>query len=243
MDPFTTTSSLPVPKSAHEWRLEAKKHDVFSTSVHNYHDSTSGSKIERKQYLTFHSVWKTSKAKDVDFEKDLGINYRSAREELAKNSSWESYLSEVENGLNGEPLLGTFDMLYGFQRDLVKAQRPDEDIPKASSSYWLRTRSMRPLPRTESPYPSTPTPVPADFDVSNIVARLKAEPGSPEKPSAFPYTPKPASVNADLSQGMKRMHIEPRTPETTSSTNTMPESASPITNKESKDLPAVDDRQ
>lgn len=135
---------VPVPQTAAEWFNEAPgQHNmVLSTSIHDLREVMSGSNIiEKEQYLTLRNLWKTRRVRDADFEKEWGIIYRSAREELAKNSFWEAYLSEVENnGLNGEACLGTFDMIFQVAWTICSGQRK---IPQNSSRHIGRKLGLR----------------------------------------------------------------------------------------------------
>jgi hypothetical protein len=198
------------PKTVIDWSQFAKEFGVDSIGLYDLEKLKSGSKIEEKQYLTLHVLWNL-KTTDVFDPLDWGINRTQAKQHLTRNKHWNDYLQKVPHGLIGNPELGTFDMLWAYQRVVGGLDAIGPETEKISLPISSRTRgalkSKVPNPEETpskkggiqnpgpSSIPSTPTrttskqPDPHQDVISGIAGiNLDDFSDEPETPDILPIT-------------------------------------------------------
>ncbi|KAK2755879.1 hypothetical protein FQN54_005675 [Arachnomyces sp. PD_36] len=165
------------PGNFGQWLNYAKDFKVKSTSIHDLGTFRSGSKIEAAQYLALHVLWKTHDVSAFDPE-EWGLDRRIAKTHLGGNKNWKDYLEMVQEGLRGNPSLGTFDMLWEYQRIVEGLDQETSESDKVAVSTRTRSKTKKSQPQ-ETPSkksrgqglafdepPSTPTRAPRGQDTN-----------------------------------------------------------------------------
>lgn len=160
------------PEDPKTWLEFVKQYDVESTSIHDLQKFESGSKVKEDQYLALHVLW-TQKYANKFAPEDWDLDRTIAKKHLNGNENWNSYLEFIRKGLRGNPPLGTFDMLWEYQRIVegLEQDGPESDKVWVSSRTRLQTKRSQPpespskKSRQQEPDPnppSTPSRVPKD---------------------------------------------------------------------------------
>ncbi|OJD21249.1 hypothetical protein ACJ73_07409 [Blastomyces percursus] len=207
-----------LPATRKEWHQLARMRGVESIPIHQIRKLESASKIKEEQFLALRVLWTTNQASEIDLEKEYNIKYRAEDAKDPKwNKHWMSYIKEVTKGLNGSADLGTFDMLYDFQREISNLQPGPQETKKIFFGAITRARSRHMEPNPIFP-PSTPTRAPKAYTSASDV----------------------------LGDGMVSLNIGDETPFKTPKSDggkSIVESVSPVTTEEAKLLPLVKDEQ
>jgi hypothetical protein len=177
------------PEDPKAWLKLAKKYDVESTSIHNLRKFESGSKVKEGQYLALHVLWIQKDAHKFDPE-EWGLDRTVAKKHLNGNEHWNSYLEFIGKGLRGNPPLGTFDMLWEYQRIVegLEQNGPESDKVSISSRTRLQTKMSQP--------PETP---------SKKSKQQEPDPNRPSTPSRVPKDRNPTFF--DMAEGIDEMTL------------------------------------
>ncbi|QSS61431.1 hypothetical protein I7I51_03606 [Histoplasma capsulatum] len=213
---------MELPSTAKEWHTFADQHGVESTSIQDLKTFNSASKIKEAQFLALHVLWKSYAPDEIDLEKEYDIKYRTEDlKDLAWSKYWGPYLQEISKGFDGKTDLGTFDLLYDFQRDIKNSTLGPQETKKVF--FNVTTRLQRKAAGENNSPPSTPSrasrsPNPGSDDL---------EVGSLENEMKELYIDDMSSVGSPQSLGLRSVI----------------ESISPVTSDEAKWLPLVKDEQ
>ncbi|EEH11399.1 conserved hypothetical protein [Histoplasma capsulatum G186AR] len=214
--------AIGVPSTAGRWRFLADQHEVKSTSIQDLKTFNSASKIKEAQFLALHVLWKSYAPDEIDLEKEYDIKYRAEDlKDLAWNKHWGPYVQEISKGFDGKTDLGTFDLLYDFQREIENSTLGPQETKKVF--FNVTTRLQRKAaggnnspPSTPSRAPRSPNPGSDDLEVGSLENEIKEL-----------HIDDMSSVGSPQSLGVRSV-IEP---------------ISPVTSDEAKWLPLVKDEQ
>lgn len=158
------------PPNEKSWRSLAKKYGVESIPIHDLLKFESGSKVEEDQYLALRVLWTQQTSQDFDPER-WGLERTMAKKHLDGNENWDNYLEFIQKGLWGNPRLGTFDMLWEYQRIVEGLEK---DSPE-SNKVWISSRTRSQTKKSQPP--ETP---------SKKSRQQKPDPNFPSTPSRVP---------------------------------------------------------
>lgn len=151
-----------IPSTAATWLEEAKKANVQKTSIHSLDDLNSGSKLNEKQFLALRAIWKQEKRNKFSPD-SWGLPIPEARELLAKNKDWKSFLSHVTSRTPTSytvPKVGTFSSSWDLLQQIRDYPRTAPSATKvlfSPAGPKTRSRQEQKAPRRD-PYttPSRP---------------------------------------------------------------------------------------
>ncbi|OAX80823.1 hypothetical protein ACJ72_04832 [Emergomyces africanus] len=150
---------IDMPSTVTEWHKLARQHEIESISIQDLKIFQSASKIKERQFLALRVLWKSSSPSEIDIEKDYDIRYRAEDlKDLGWNKHWGPYVQEIEKGFNGNTDLGTFDLLYDFQREIHNSTLEPQETKKVFFNVTTRLQSR--AAGGNNPPPSTPTRAP-----------------------------------------------------------------------------------
>lgn len=119
----------------------AKEYGVESKSIFELGKLESGSKVKERQFLALRVLWKMNEADKLD---SWGLEKTLARGHLQQTNDWNNYTGRFETGeegFRGMPYLGTFDMLWKYQRLVNGLELDGPELNKVATGRAV-TRSM-----------------------------------------------------------------------------------------------------
>ncbi|KAK2763953.1 hypothetical protein FQN54_009572 [Arachnomyces sp. PD_36] len=135
-----------IPTAPGRWRELASKKRVESKTVFELPDFNSGSKIEDKQFLTLHVLWKSRnstefKPQNWGFSGFKGLEQLPKDNHLDSNKNWKDYTEMSGERTKGSPHLGTFDMLWEYQRIVDGLRVNGPELNKVRDQDYLYSPS------------------------------------------------------------------------------------------------------
>ena len=140
-----------LPKNAKEWDEAVSSSSLHISTIHEFENPVSASKISHNQFLLLRILWvKRTKHAELIGDSIHGLvtseHYEKAKQELKAQKDWCQYLDSFTNGTvlpgtDAFPQMGTFSIVRHYQRlcDGIDILPFESSSPKISS----RTRAAK----------------------------------------------------------------------------------------------------
>ncbi|KAI1421868.1 hypothetical protein F5Y12DRAFT_664252 [Xylaria sp. FL1777] len=186
-------SSEGLPGNTSKWLLEAQQLGLVGKSIHEYGLASSGSKIERTQFLLLYILWLDKEGKDLESKYKDNKYMHEAMSFLYEGEIkgiWSNYLKSINEPLR-YIMLGAFSLVRYHQRQTMfwKFLKGDTPSKVDFSPVASRTRSQANKIQTE---PKTPTRASKESSLENTFKLLHIR-DPPSEPPAAPSSKTPSS--------------------------------------------------